>query len=275
MAGMNVRDDVLNKIEKPKPSGRDLAYRAVAAVFGGPVDLTAMIMKPFGYDVEKPILGSEWIGQGMENAGLVSEARDPLKEFAASVMVPSPGGLAAGIGKGAALLPAIAGMTKAGKVEDVLNIAARAKTIDALPKDVQQLGPVTLNVFRAGEVNDPFKRGTFFAGDRAGAEAYSVIHNGAPAKEYVVDAKNVYQAKSHGALYHELFDESIHDGIWKAERSKDVKTSGDAWKKVEAKMAKELKKRGYDGLIYTEPLAPAKTEFAVIDPKSARIIPVD
>lgn len=256
-------------------SGKDLAYRALASVLGGPVDLTSMVMRPFGYDVEKPVLGSEWIGQKMEQGGLVSDARDPLKEFAASIMVPSPGGLAAGIGKGVALLPAIAGMTKTGKVEDALNIVMRAKTIDSLPKDAQQLGPLTLNVFRAGEVNDPFKRGTFFAGDRAGAEAYSVIHNGAPAKEYVVDAKNVYQAENHGALYRELFDESIHDGIWKAERSKDVKTSGDAWKKVEAKMAKELKKRGYDGLIYTKPLAPAKTELAVIDSKSARIIPVD
>lgn len=88
MAGMNVRDDVLNQIPKPKPSGKDLAYRAVAAVLGGPVDLTAMVMKPFGYGEEKPVLGSEWIGQQMQNVGLVSEARDPLQEFMASLLVP-------------------------------------------------------------------------------------------------------------------------------------------------------------------------------------------
>ena len=91
MAGMNVRSDVLNQIEKPKPSGRDLAYRAVAAVFGGPVDLTAMVMKPFGYGEEKPVLGSEWIGQQMQNVGLVSEARDPMQEFMASLLVPGGG----------------------------------------------------------------------------------------------------------------------------------------------------------------------------------------
>lgn len=256
-------------------SGKDLAYRALASALGGPVDLATMVMRPFGYSVEKPVLGSEWIGQKMEQGGLVSEARDPLKEFVASVMVPSPGGLASAVGKGAALLPAVAGMTKVGKVEDALSLASRARTLDSLPKDTALLGPLTLRLFRAGKVDDPFKRGTFFAGDLKGAEAYSSIHSGAPAKEYLVEAKNVYQAKSHAALYRELFNESIHDGIWKAERSKDVKTSTEAWRKVEAKMAKELKKRGYDGLIYTEPLAPASIEFAVLDPKSAKIIPVD
>jgi len=83
-------------------SGKDLAYRALASAIGGPVDLTTMVMRPFGYKVEKPVLGSEWIGQKMEQSGLVSDARDPLKEFAASVMTPSPGGLAAGLAKGSA-----------------------------------------------------------------------------------------------------------------------------------------------------------------------------
>lgn len=115
MAGMNVRDDILNKIEKPKPSGRDLAYRAVAAVFGGPVDLTTMVMRPFGYDVEKPVLGSEWIGQQLQDVGLVSEARDPLQEFMASLLVPGGGieAVPALASKGMAMaIPAVAGVIK-------------------------------------------------------------------------------------------------------------------------------------------------------------------
>jgi hypothetical protein len=116
-------------------SAKDLAYRALASAIGGPVDLTTMLMRPLGYDVEKPVLGSEWIGQKMQDSGLVSEARDPLKEFAASVMVPSPGGLAAGVGKGAALLPAIAGMTKAGKVEDALGVLKMPPNIRTVIKD--------------------------------------------------------------------------------------------------------------------------------------------
>lgn len=110
-------------------SGKDLAYRALASALGSPVDLATMVMRPFGYNVEKPILGSEWIGQKMAQGGLVSEARDPLKEFAASIMVPSPGGLAASIGKGAALLPAIAGMTKGKDVLDTLKMPANIRQI--------------------------------------------------------------------------------------------------------------------------------------------------
>jgi hypothetical protein len=127
MAGMNVRTDILD--QKPKPSGRDLAYRAVAAVLGGPVDLTSMVMKPFGYDTEKPVLGSEWIGQQMQDVGLVSEARDPMQEFMASLLVPGGGieAVPALAGKGMAMLPAALGVVKAkggnwltGSAEDAL-----------------------------------------------------------------------------------------------------------------------------------------------------------
>lgn len=81
-----------------KPSIRDLAYRAVAGVIGGPVDLATMAMRPFGYNVEDKnvVGGSEWIGGKMEKAGLVSSARSPLKEFLASMISPS------GLAKGAA-----------------------------------------------------------------------------------------------------------------------------------------------------------------------------
>ena len=92
-------------------SGKDLAYRALASAIGGPVDLTTMVMRPFGYKVENPILGSEWIGQKMERGGLISNARDPLKEFTASIMVPSPGGATAAASK-LSMLPAIAGMAR-------------------------------------------------------------------------------------------------------------------------------------------------------------------
>lgn len=34
-----------------------------AGLLGGPVDLAAMVMRPFGYSVEAPVMGSEWIRQ--------------------------------------------------------------------------------------------------------------------------------------------------------------------------------------------------------------------
>jgi hypothetical protein len=104
-----------------EPSIKDIAYRTAASVFGGPVDLATMVMRPFGYKTPdmQVMGGSEWIGKKMEEAGLVSSARAPLTEFIASVAVPTPGGIA----KGAALAaPAIGGMF----------IGKGAKTWDAL-----------------------------------------------------------------------------------------------------------------------------------------------
>jgi hypothetical protein len=92
-----------------EPSIKDLAYRTAASVFGGPVDLATMVMRPFGYNTPDTQVmgGSEWIGKKMEEAGLVSSARAPLTEFIASVAVPTPSGIA----KGAALAaPMIGGM---------------------------------------------------------------------------------------------------------------------------------------------------------------------
>lgn len=104
-----------------EPSIKDIAYRTAASVFGGPVDLATMVMRPFGYSTPDTQVmgGSEWIGKKMEEAGLVSSARAPLTEFIASVAVPTPGGIA----KGAALAaPALGGIF----------IGKGAKTWDAL-----------------------------------------------------------------------------------------------------------------------------------------------
>jgi hypothetical protein len=74
-----------------EPSIKDIAYRTAASVFGGPVDLAAMVTRPFGYSTpDKQVMGgSEWIGKKMEDVGLVSTARAPLKELIASVAVPT------------------------------------------------------------------------------------------------------------------------------------------------------------------------------------------
>ena len=103
----------------PNPSIKDLAYRGLAATLGGPVDLASMVMRPFGYSTPdaQVVGGSEWMGKKMEDVGIVSSARSPLQEFAASMTIPTPGGIV----KGAAMaLPAMAGMTRMGKIDDAL-----------------------------------------------------------------------------------------------------------------------------------------------------------
>jgi len=92
-----------------EPSIKDLAYRTAAGVFGGPVDLATMVMRPFGYKTpDEQVFGSsEYIGKKLEDVGLVSSARAPITEFLTSMAVPTPGGIA----KGAALAaPMIGGM---------------------------------------------------------------------------------------------------------------------------------------------------------------------
>jgi hypothetical protein len=45
-------------------------------VFGAPVDLATMAMRPFGYDVEKPFLGSEYLKEKSRNAGMAFKPSD-------------------------------------------------------------------------------------------------------------------------------------------------------------------------------------------------------
>lgn len=122
-----------------EPSIKDIAYRTAAGVIGGPVDLTTMVMRPFGYKTPdtEVIGGSEWIGKKLEEAGVISSARAPLTEFLASVAVPSPSGLA----KGAAMAaPAIGGIFigKGAKTWDAL-AAAKAKELERAGLDAKSI----------------------------------------------------------------------------------------------------------------------------------------
>jgi len=71
---------------------------------GGGVDLAAMAMRPFGYDVEKPVLGSDWIKEKATQLGIrPPEETDPTlrdirmgTEIATSVLDPSAGARAVG-----------------------------------------------------------------------------------------------------------------------------------------------------------------------------------
>ncbi len=104
------------------PTIKDLAYRGLASVLGGPVDLATMVMRPFGYNVpeQQVVGGSEWIGKQLEDVGLVSSARAPVQEFITSMAIPTPSGLAKGAALGGA---AIVGAIKGGvKIEDALRI---------------------------------------------------------------------------------------------------------------------------------------------------------
>lgn len=122
-----------------EPSIKDLAYRTAAGVFGGPVDLATMVMRPFGYKTpDEQVFGSsEYIGKKLEDVGLVSSARAPITEFLTSMAVPTPGGIA----KGAALaMPMIGGMFvgKGAKTWDALQ-ASKAKMLADMGTDARTI----------------------------------------------------------------------------------------------------------------------------------------
>lgn len=134
------------------PTIKDLAYRGLASVLGGPIDLATMVMRPFGYNVpeQQVVGGSEWIGKQLEDVGLVSSARSPVQEFITSMAIPTPSGLAKGAALGgAALVGAVKG---GGKTTEVLKNMKIDSAKNSLKKGYERL-------FHAG--SDPAQGGVF------------------------------------------------------------------------------------------------------------------
>lgn len=72
----------------------DVANRGAAAALGAPVDLATAVLRPLGYQHPAPVGGSEWIGHGLQAAGMVTSERRPAAEALAALAV--PGALAGG-----------------------------------------------------------------------------------------------------------------------------------------------------------------------------------
>lgn len=68
----------------------------VGGFLGAPVDVTNMAMGSLGLPVSnKPVMGSEWIGQKMQDAGIVSGDRNAVAEGLAAFIDPATAGPAA------------------------------------------------------------------------------------------------------------------------------------------------------------------------------------
>lgn len=102
----------------------DVANRAlVAGTLGAPVDIATMLMRPFGYKEEKPFMGSEYIGQKMQEAGMVTPTRRPVAELltglAPSILTGGAGLARYGIGKANELISTARGKPAAAEAERV------------------------------------------------------------------------------------------------------------------------------------------------------------
>lgn len=102
----------------------------VAGTIGAPVDLANQALTPFGYGTEKPVMGSEWIGDKMQKAGMVSDKRNGFAEFIASLIDPASSTAAAV--KAPVALGAVAKLS--GKIPDIVKnkalISHRPMTIE-------------------------------------------------------------------------------------------------------------------------------------------------
>lgn len=67
---------------------------ATTGALGGPVDLTTMVMRPLGYDVEKPVGGSEWWRDRFQSLGMYKPrsgtTAEKVGEIAGSFAAPGP-----------------------------------------------------------------------------------------------------------------------------------------------------------------------------------------
>lgn len=118
-------------------TGSDLASRGAAAYLGSPVDLITMALRPMGYSTpdEQVVGGSEWLGQQMENLGLVGEGRAPIQEALVSMVSPS-----AAAKNTAMAVPALAGIF-VGKSSKTWDAAAEAlaQKLEAQGADAREI----------------------------------------------------------------------------------------------------------------------------------------
>ena len=100
---------------------RDVSGRAIASTVGAPVDLATMAMRPLGYSVpaEQVIGGSEWLGQQMQNAGMISPARNPVAEMITGFVSPD----ITDVAKLGAVVPMVGRVMREAPRDEALRIA--------------------------------------------------------------------------------------------------------------------------------------------------------
>jgi hypothetical protein len=210
-------------------SFKDLAYRGLAAALGGPVDLSTMFLRAIGYTTpEKEVVGgSEWLGQQMERAGLVSSARAPIAELLASLPIGAPGATAKLAAAGGAGLAGIAAQ-----------MARGIKSGQSVPQRMGQSGQIawhgsphkfdafSLDKIGTGEGAQAYGHGLYLAESPEVATAYRDTLS-ATQRQWFVDGKrvepglmnafeqNVLHAKQYGRKKQEYLEQMELDGVKK------------------------------------------------------------
>lgn len=147
LADPQFRSDVAQSLQ-------DVGNRGVASVMGAPVDLAALPFRAVGLGHAAPVGGSEWMGQRMQDAGMVSPERRPVPEALAAVAMPGAmAGAVRGISLGVDRAIANGGAGPAAGLRDAQRGAispwGRTRTMEAL---------------QAGKIEEPYRLGDVTAG---------------------------------------------------------------------------------------------------------------
>lgn len=117
-----------------------------------------------------------------------------------------------------------------------------------------------LSGWRVGPVAKA-ERGVFFAGDREGADAYKVLHEGHETQQYEVTLPKALVAMHQKDVTMHLFKKPL----WQVHA--ELGGGVDGGRKMDAKILRAAKRRGYHGIVYLRPMPPAKSEIMVFSPE--------
>lgn len=138
--------------------------------------------------------------------------------------------------------------------------------------EIKGIGPVTVDVFRAGPIDDRY--GIFFGSSHEDADAYSFGEKGFKGergiKKYQISAKNVLIAPSQWAAYGFLRGKPFDGGSFDQIAFK-LKSTVEANRHIDMMITKKIRAAGYDAAIYSNPRPPARFEMHVVNTKTAKI----
>ncbi len=140
---------------------------------------------------------------------------------------------------------------------------------DFLTSDTDRLGPISVRVFRTGDLVGQDNRGIFFAEERENAESYASLH-GKPVVEYSIQTKNTRRAESAHSLYQELFGKRLD--VNDIDISHKFNSTPRALRWAEARIARRLQSQGFDSVLLTK--AFGHVELWVLPKNSIQITPI-
>jgi hypothetical protein len=137
------------------------------------------------------------------------------------------------------------------------------KQFDKATGKLHDLNSIDVKVYRVGSA-EMAPRGIHFGDSPQSIEAYTSIHPGQEIKEYRIEAGKTGVTRNHMTLHQHLFGSDFRNAVEAEDRRSGSKSYVAAAERVEGRMAKEARKRGYEAIIYTHPPLPAKHELVLL-----------